>query len=189
VGTSANVLFSGCFRWPQATAGDPCFRLLLARSWHEVGHRGAAAHAASSMSHLTVILDDMWPTASDDEPRLEVHGELHVRTESSLWVIRPDRYIRMPLVEGAREPLPSEDDALDDLEWHPQREVRLVETPAGLRLRIVPANRSDDARGVITGVIVTSMPALDLVPHVESTDEAPPTHCSGAPGMIERRRR
>jgi hypothetical protein len=52
------------------------------------------------MSHPTVILDDMWPTASDDEPRLEVHGELHVRTESSLWIVRPDRYVRMPLVEG-----------------------------------------------------------------------------------------
>jgi hypothetical protein len=93
---------------------------------------------------------------------LRISGELRVQTRNSMWFIRPDRYLRMPLVEGHRRPASNTlDGALDDLRWIKCRKAVLVRDRLGDRIRLVPDDRGPEAQGVITGDIVASSPRLD----------------------------
>lgn len=104
---------------------------------------------------------------------VHVMGLVRVTTESSLWLLRPNaggQYLRMPLAETSRPEHQTPDGALDDLRWLRYREARLVRSPVGDRLRIVPADRPEGSKGVITGVILSAVPPIEelLVPEDDS---------------------
>ena len=100
--------------------------------------------------------------------RLDITGELVARSENSMWIVRPDTYCRMPLIEGAQLQEPSLDDALDDLVWHDHVGVFLVDDLDDVRLRIVPAGRPAGAFGVVTGSL-TVLRGLAIVTEVRRT--------------------
>lgn len=102
-----------------------------------------------------------WPAPHHLRP-LRIVGEARVLTESTLWLIRSDEYIRMPKAELPRRPPFAFDHSLDDLIWIPYREIRLMHSQFGTHLRIIPASRGRGSNGVITGVIVESEPPLGL---------------------------
>lgn len=77
---------------------------------------------------------------------------LRVVTESSVWLVEPDRYLRMPKSEEPRWPAGVE--ALDDLVWHEHVGVWLYTDVFGAHLGLMPAGRPEGSSGVHSGVIV-----------------------------------
>lgn len=100
------------------------------------------------------------------ERQLEVHGCLRVETSSSLWLIEPGRYMRLPRSEAPRPATASCDDALDDAAWHEHRGVFLHRDHVGYYLRLVPRWRHNESRGITTGTLLAVTPPL-----TELTDE------------------
>lgn len=88
---------------------------------------------------------------SNEEP-VEIDVELHLVTAASVWILRPDRYMRLPRDERPRQP-PSTGILADGI-WHPHRGVWRVTHNRGVYYRIVPADRPADARGVHTGDVI-----------------------------------
>lgn len=84
---------------------------------------------------------------------ISVPVELRVTTESSLWVIHPDRYMRLPLSESPRRPVYSIEDRLRDGKWHEMRDIWFRWEDDGVRLRILPAVGPEDGYGIISGII------------------------------------
>jgi hypothetical protein len=83
--------------------------------------------------------------------RLVIDGELVARSENSIWIVRPDKYCRMPKTERGRPPEDELDSALDDLVWHDHQGVFLIDDLDAVRLRIVPTGRPEAAFGIVTG--------------------------------------
>jgi len=75
----------------------------------------------------------------DEEP-VQIDVELRVLTHASVWLIRPEAYMRMPRDEQRR--------------WPPSTGA-LADGDA-VRYRILPAHRSDGAFGVVTGEVIAS---------------------------------
>ena len=89
----------------------------------------------------------------DEEP-VQIDVELRVLTHASVWLIRPEAYMRMPRDEQRRWP-PSTG-ALADGIWHPHRGAWRILDGDAVRYRILPAHRSDGAFGVVTGEVIAS---------------------------------
>lgn len=83
-----------------------------------------------------------------EEP-VDIDVELRIVTAQSVWLIRPDRYMRLPRREGPR-PHPNSK-ALSDAQWHPHLGVWKVTDPIGTRYRILPAGRPPGSAGIHTG--------------------------------------
>lgn len=88
----------------------------------------------------------------DDEP-LNIERELRALTEASVWLIRPTRYLRLSRAEAPRPPTLDVDGATEDATWHEHVGVWQQRDLGGMRLRILPAGRSDGAQGVLTGLV------------------------------------
>lgn len=88
-----------------------------------------------------------------DGDALEPLVEFQVRTESSVWLIRPDRYMRMPISEAPREPEDSIAGRLDDSHWHGHQGVFWSDVGWGPQLRIKPTAGPVGGGGIHTGVI------------------------------------
>jgi hypothetical protein len=86
-----------------------------------------------------------------DEP-VDVDLELRIVTAASVWLVRPDRYMRLPRYEGPR-PTPGSP-ALVDGTWHRHRGVWKITEQLGTRYRILPDDRPPGAVGVYTGYVV-----------------------------------
>ena len=83
-----------------------------------------------------------------EEP-VDIEGELRIVTDQSVWLIRPDRYMRLPRSGRPRQPPRSE--ALVDATWHHHVGVRRVTDSFGTRYRILPAGRPPGSGGIYTG--------------------------------------
>lgn len=88
----------------------------------------------------------------DEEP-VDIDLELRIVTAQSVWLIQPDRYLRLPRREGPRQRPSSE--ALLDARWHHHVGAWRVTDPIGTRYRILPAGRPPGSRGIYTGDVVT----------------------------------
>jgi hypothetical protein len=94
---------------------------------------------------------------------VSIAGLVRVETEASVWLIEPDRYLRLPKVERPRRQLAAcLDNALTDAQWMAHRGVHEHHDPFGLecRLRILPAWRPGNSNGIVTGPIVAMTPWL-----------------------------
>lgn len=83
-----------------------------------------------------------------EEP-VDIEGELRIVTDQSVWLIRPDRYMRLPRGERPRQPPRSE--ALLDATWQQHVGVWRVTDSFGTRYRILPAGRPPGSGGIYTG--------------------------------------
>lgn len=88
------------------------------------------------------------------EQAVDIDQELRVVTHNSLWLIRPDRYMRLPRREAPRPPAVSE--ALTDAIWHAHDGVWEVTDDVGTRYRILPSGRPAGAEGIYTGDVVAT---------------------------------
>lgn len=86
---------------------------------------------------------------TDDNP-IEVIKEINLVTENSIWVIRPDVYMRMPRMEMPR---PERGEGLKDNLWTPYRAAFWHEGPSGKHARLIPSERPPGSVGCMTGVI------------------------------------
>lgn len=86
------------------------------------------------------------------EQLVDVGVELRVTTHASVWIIRPDAYLRLPRSEAPR-PLPGSA-ALVDGEWHHHVGVWKMTDSRGVRYRILPAGRPPSATGIYTGDVI-----------------------------------
>lgn len=82
-------------------------------------------------------------------------GLVRVGTESSIWLVSPDKYQRLPHEEQPRAAPPSDLRRLDDAVWHGMRRCWWVTYPDDRRaLRILPVVGPADGLGVVSGIIV-----------------------------------
>jgi hypothetical protein len=102
---------------------------------------------------------------SDSYGSLAIHAPLRLVTKSSVWIVEPERCMRLPQGEGLRAPTLCTDDALDDASWVHRRGTTLVPCGAGSRLLIVPAYRPPGSQGTRPGHIVEA--SMDLPELVE----------------------
>lgn len=101
--------------------------------------------------HLTVMLDT---TIVDIEP-LVVDIAVPVTTERSVWVIRPDEFTRLPRTETPRPDADRDQGtASGDGDWVPIRAPWWCGHGGSLRVRVVPADRPAEARGIISSPVV-----------------------------------
>lgn len=84
---------------------------------------------------------------------LEIDGELRVTTPSSIWLIRPTAYARLP--RHAEQPRSAPSEALTDGDWHDHVGAWWFVDPLDglVHIRLLPAGRPDGARGIHTGVV------------------------------------
>jgi len=83
-----------------------------------------------------------------------IDSELRVVTERSVWLIRSDRYLRLPLTETERAQNLAIDSRLDDARWHGLREAWWCwDTNGELRVRLLPVSGPEHGAGVLTGVV------------------------------------
>lgn len=84
---------------------------------------------------------------------LEIDGELRITTPSSIWLIRPAVYVRLPRHAEQPRSVPSE--ALTDGDWHEHVGAWWFIDPLDglVHIRLLPAGRPDGARGIHTGVV------------------------------------
>lgn len=87
---------------------------------------------------------------------LEIVGELRVVTTNSVWLVRADRYCRMPRIEAPRR---ASSPAMVDAVWHPHVGAWLVLERPGPCIRLLPPDRPVGAHGIVTGTIITCEPA------------------------------
>lgn len=85
---------------------------------------------------------------------LEPAVEIRIVTERSLWLIRPDRYLRMPRGEHFRERTEAIENRLDDHTWHEHRGAYWQANIYGLRVRIKPVLGPADGAGILTGPVI-----------------------------------
>jgi hypothetical protein len=88
------------------------------------------------------------PQAGDPVP---VVLETRVITESSLWVLRPGFYLRLPLIEAPRPPSPSP--RLEDGRWLGHRGVIWLHDDSGWGINIFPVDGPANGGGLISGVV------------------------------------
>lgn len=96
------------------------------------------------------------------EQPVDIDRELRVATRASLWLIRHDRYLRLPRREAPRPPTVSP--ALADGTWHRHNGVWKVTDAAGTHYRILPSDRPAGAQGVYTGDVVAEGEVTGDVP-------------------------
>ena len=72
---------------------------------------------------------------------LAIDVELRIVTESSIWLVRPDAYLRLPRAEAPRGPTPDIDGATEDGRWHAHAGAWLLDDHDTQRLRVLPAGR------------------------------------------------
>jgi hypothetical protein len=104
---------------------------------------------------------------AEGEP-VEIIGELRIETEASIWLIRDDRYLRLPRSEQARATPDSA--ALADNTWHEHTGVWSLTDGSVLWLRILPAGLPPGSYGIQTGRIVTAAPVLQHSTEHERAD-------------------
>lgn len=93
------------------------------------------------------------------ETPLEIDGEVRVVTANSVWLIRADKYCRMPRIEAPRA---ASTPTMTDGVWHDHVGAWLVLDVSGPCIRLLPPGRPASAQGVLTSRILHSDPA-DLV--------------------------
>jgi hypothetical protein len=109
----------------------------------------------------------MWPmhpelnvTDPADDPMMNpneallVEAQVRVVTGSSIWLVRPDTYLRLPRNEGPRRQIDDLDGAARDAEWHEHEGVWVLAHGEVMKLRILPAGRPTGSSGLITGPVV-----------------------------------
>lgn len=90
-------------------------------------------------------------TGAGMEYQLEVLSEVTVVTANSIYLVRPQTYIRMPRHEESRPQPYSLDGKLKDNEWFTHDGVWVMTNDDDpWRLRILPSGRFEGARGLIT---------------------------------------
>lgn len=117
------------------------------------------------------ILERTEPTAVDEERWAEVLAEagaapntpppgvlavsrqIRVETPSSIWIVNPDTYVRMPKMEGER-PIPDSPGLLDLVE-HPHVCAQIIQDWWGPRLRLIRPLSSRGGPWVVSGLIVS----------------------------------
>lgn len=92
--------------------------------------------------------------------QLTITGLVRVDTENSVWLLDPNRYMRLPRVEMPRAGAFCLDEGLDDARWLEHRSVWLESGADYERLRIFPAWRPESSQGIRTGPIVASDPPV-----------------------------
>ena len=86
-----------------------------------------------------------------------------VETDASVWLIGPTSYCRSPRITGIRPATPSVDDALVDASWHDHVGVWAhLRDGVVERYRILPAGRPVGSVGILTGVLATIAPDVDV---------------------------
>lgn len=90
------------------------------------------------------------------ETALEIEGEVRVVTANSIWLIRADKYCRMPRIEAPRA---SSAPTMTDGVWHDHVGAWLVLDGSGPCIRLLPPGRPASAQGVLTSRILDSEPA------------------------------
>lgn len=94
---------------------------------------------------------------------MELHPltEVRVFTLNSIWLVRPETYLRMPRVEGDRPETLSIDGKLADNVWHEHVGAWILDSVGngGWVLRILPAGRPAGSYGTLSSLIesVTEM--------------------------------
>mgnify|MGYP005609898941 CR=1 FL=1 len=94
---------------------------------------------------------------------VELHPltEVRVFTLNSIWLVRPETYIRMPRVEGDRPETLSIDGKLADNVWHEQGGAWILDSVGngGWVLRVLPSRRPAGSYGLLSSLIesVTEM--------------------------------
>jgi hypothetical protein len=63
----------------------------------------------------------------DNDKALTIVAELRVTTEASIWLERPDIYMRLPRIEGPRVQIEDLDGAARDAEWHEYEGVLVLD--------------------------------------------------------------
>ena len=92
-----------------------------------------------------------------------VGAVLSVETDASVWLIGPTSYCRSPRITGIRPATPSVDDALVDASWHDHVGVWAhLRDGVVERYRILPVGRPAGSVGILTGVLTTIAPDLDV---------------------------
>lgn len=90
-----------------------------------------------------------------EDEEFEPLGIVRVTTESSIWLLTPERYLRLPRQERPRPPVVSIESRLADGTWHGLRRCWWRIHADGVRqLRLLPEVGPADGVGVVTGVIV-----------------------------------
>jgi len=96
---------------------------------------------------------------------MTIDGELRVVTERSVWLIRPDSYLRLPSSEAPRERhRHAIEDRLDDARWHGLRAGWWCwDVDGELRVRLLPAAGPEDGAGIVTGRVTATGSTSDGV--------------------------
>lgn len=83
--------------------------------------------------------------------------EMRVVTENSIWLVRPDTFVRMPKVEVEREPFVSTDGAGTDHEWRSYDQAWIVDSVGakGWLLRVLPSGRPAGSYGLLSSRILS----------------------------------
>lgn len=84
---------------------------------------------------------------------IELAAELRVTTPSSIWLIRQDRYCRLP--RHAEQPRWAASDALTDGDWHEHVGAWVFIDPIDQlpHVRLLPGGRPAGSRGIHTGAV------------------------------------
>lgn len=99
------------------------------------------------------------------EEEFQPVGVVRVRTESSIWLLAPGRYQRLPKEEQPRSTPASTFRRLDDAVWHDMRRSWWLTYADGRRaLRILPVAGPSEGLGVVSGLIVEVSGGCDLPP-------------------------
>ena len=96
----------------------------------------------------------------DGEP-VPLGSPLRVVTDSSVWIIRADAYLRLPRSETPRPETASIGGRLADGRWHGHRGAWWVADGDRWRIRLLPVAGPPCGVGVITGPIVSCRAAFD----------------------------
>ena len=99
---------------------------------------------------------------------IEIAVGLRVTTPSSIWLIRPDRYCRLP--RHGEQPRSAASDALTDGDWHEHVGAWVFIDPIDQlpHVRLLPADRPAGSRGIHTGA-VEAVERQSSDPRVEGT--------------------
>lgn len=90
-----------------------------------------------------------------EEEQFEPIGIVRVTTESSIWLVTPERYQRLPREERPRPPVVSIEGRLADGEWHGLRRCWWrVHADGERQMRLLPEVGPANGVGVVTGVII-----------------------------------
>jgi hypothetical protein len=83
--------------------------------------------------------------------------EMRVVTENSIWLLRPDTFMRMPKVEVERAPFVSIDGAGTDHEWRPYDQAWILDSVGAQSwlLRVLPSGRPVGSYGLLSSPILS----------------------------------